>query len=173
MLNLFGCTFLKPYEKEKKTKQKRSISNISCIWFYMNGLCVCVFFLFIRELQAMFKVKDVPTVVVLRPDGSVISPNAVQDICRFGADCFRDWQEAAELVERSFMLNEEFDNLNLRSATDPVRRLKYKTEDDKRKIRWWKPWGKGKDRYEEEEDKDGSRDTKRKEGDKGTWRRII
>ncbi|XP_036952952.1 nucleoredoxin-like protein 1 [Acanthopagrus latus] len=126
-----------------------------------------------KELQAMFKVKDVPTVVVLRPDGSVISPNAVQDICRFGADRFRDWQEAAELVERSFMLNEEFDNLNLRSATDPVRRLKYKTEDDKRKTRWWKPWGKGKDKDEEERGKDGSWDTKRKEGDKGTWRRII
>ena len=177
MLNLFECTFLKPYEKKKtktKTKktQKRSISNIS-FHLILHEWFVCVSLLFFRELQAMFKVKDVPTVVVLRPDGSVISPNAVQDICRFGADRFRDWQEAAELIERSFMLNEEFDNLNLRSATDPVRRLKYKTEDDKRKTRWWKPWGKGKDKDEEERGKDGSWDTKRKEGDKGTWRRII
>ncbi|KAM9818437.1 nucleoredoxin-like protein 1 isoform 1-T2 [Syngnathus typhle] len=91
-----------------------------------------------RELQAKFKVKDVPTVVVLRPDGSVLSPNAVQDIYRFGSECFRSWQESSELVERSFMLNEEFDNLNMRSATDPVRRLKYKTDDDKRKKRWWR-----------------------------------
>ncbi|XP_070782501.1 nucleoredoxin-like protein 1 [Enoplosus armatus] len=124
-----------------------------------------------KELQAMFKVRDVPTVVVLRPDGSVLSQNAVQDIRRFGSDCFRDWQESAELVERSFMLNEEFDNLNLRSASDPVRRLKYKTEDDKRKKRWWKLWGEGKDGNEEETEKDGTWDTKRKEGDKGTWRR--
>ncbi|KAJ4921759.1 hypothetical protein JOQ06_016469, partial [Pogonophryne albipinna] len=77
-----------------------------------------------NELKAMFKVKSVPTVVVLRPDGSVLSPNAVQDICSYGTDCFRDWQESAEVIERSFMLNEDFDNLNMRSATDPVRRLK-------------------------------------------------
>lgn len=92
----------------------------------------------------MFKVKEVPTVLVLRPDGTVLTPNAVQDICRHGAECFRDWQESAGLIERTFMLNEEFDNLNLRSATDPVRRLKYKTEDDKRKRRWWKLWSQGK-----------------------------
>ncbi|XP_008286758.1 nucleoredoxin-like protein 1 [Stegastes partitus] len=126
-----------------------------------------------RELQAMFKVKDVPTVVVLRPDGSVLSPNAAQDICRYGSDCFQNWQESAELVERTFMLNEEFDNLApFRSATDPVRRLKYKTEDDKRKKKWWNLWGKGKDANEEEqEEKDETWDTKRKEGNKGIWRR--
>ncbi|XP_035493201.2 nucleoredoxin-like protein 1 [Scophthalmus maximus] len=124
-----------------------------------------------RELHAMFKVKDVPTVVVLRPDCSILCPNAVQDICHFGSDCFSNWQESAELIERSFMLNEEFDNLNLRSATDPVRRLKYKTEDDKRKKRWWKLWGTGKDGYKEEEEKDGAWDTERKGGNKGTWRR--
>ncbi|XP_077575930.1 nucleoredoxin-like protein 1 isoform X2 [Stigmatopora nigra] len=90
-----------------------------------------------KELQAMFKVKDVPTVVVLRPDGSVLSLNAVQDIYRLGVECFRNWEESSELIERTFMLNEEFDNLNIRSATEPVRRLKYKTEDDKRKKRWW------------------------------------
>ncbi|KAF1394936.1 hypothetical protein PFLUV_G00006290 [Perca fluviatilis] len=123
------------------------------------------------ELQAKFKVKDVPTVVVIRPDGSILSPNAVQDICRFGCDCFRNWQESAELIERSFMLNEEFENLNMRSATDPVRRLKYKTEDDKRKKRWWNLLGKGKDESQEEEEKDGTRNGKRKEGDKVTGRR--
>ncbi|XP_045904414.1 nucleoredoxin-like protein 1 [Micropterus dolomieu] len=124
-----------------------------------------------KELQAMFKVRDIPTIVVLRPDGSVLSPNAVPDICHFGSDCFRNWQESAELIERSFMLNEEFENLNLRSASDPLRRLKYKTEDDKKKTRWWKSLGKGKDGNEEEEEKDGMWDTKKKEGDKGTWRR--
>ncbi|XP_061686853.1 nucleoredoxin-like protein 1 [Syngnathoides biaculeatus] len=102
-----------------------------------------------KELQARFKVKDVPTVVVLRPDGSVLSPNAVQDIYRLGSKCFRNWQESSDLIERSFMLNEEFDNLNMRSATDPVRRLKYKTEDDKRKKRWWSLWGTGKTDNEE------------------------
>ncbi|MED6245109.1 Nucleoredoxin-like protein 1 [Ataeniobius toweri] len=123
-----------------------------------------------KELQAMFKVKDIPAVVVLRPDGSVLSPNAVQDISHLGTDCFRNWQESAELVERTFMLNEDFDDPNLRSVTDPVRRLKYKTEDDKRKKRWWKLWVKEKDGKEEEE-KDETWDMKRKNGDKGIWRR--
>ena len=50
------------------------------------------------------------------------------------------------------MLNEEYEDLNLRSATDPVRRLKYKTEDDKRRKKWWNFWGKGK--YEEENDQE-------------------
>ncbi|XP_061588083.1 nucleoredoxin-like protein 1 [Cololabis saira] len=120
------------------------------------------------ELQAMFKVKEVPTVVVLRPDGSVISPNAWQDISHLGTDCFRNWQESAELIERTFVLNEEFDDLNLRSATDPVRRLKYKTEDDKRKKSWWKLWEKGKTGKDEEE-KAETWDMSKK--DKGTCRR--
>lgn len=118
----------------------------------------------------MFKVNNVPSVVVLRPDGSVLSPNAVGDICRFGVDCFQSWQESAELIERTFMLNEEFDNLNMRTATDPVRRLKYKTEDDKRKKRWWKPWGKARAGNREDDEKDAAWEGK-KEGDGVTWRK--
>lgn len=67
------------------------------------------------------------------------------------------------------MLNEEFDDLNLRSATDPVRRLKYKTEDDKRRKRWWKLWEK-EDRNSQKE-KNETLDDRRKEPDKGTWRK--
>lgn len=125
----------------------------------------------LRELRAMFEVTEVPTVVVLRPDGSVLMPNGVQDICNYGSECFRDWQESAELIERTFMLNEEFDNMNLRSVSDPVRRLKYKTEDDKRKKRWWKPWGKNKDAHEEDEENSGGWDAKKRERDWGTWRK--
>lgn len=132
----------------------------------------CVLFVSYRDLQTKFKVTEVPSVVVLRPDCSVLSPNAVQDICRHGCDCFSNWQESADVVERSFMLNEEFDNLNLRSPTDPVRRLKYKTEDDKRKKRWWKPWTKGRAAQDDEEEQDGTRDPKSKEGDKGKWRLL-
>lgn len=118
----------------------------------------------------MFRVRDVPTVVVLRPDCSVLSPNAVNDICHHGSECFRSWQESAELIERTFMLNEEFDDLNLRSATDPVRRLKYKTADDKRKKKWWKIWERGKAGYEEEEKQDeGQRDAKGRKGERGIW----
>lgn len=71
------------------------------------------------------------------------------------------------------MLNEEFDNLNLRTATDPVRRFKYKTEDDKRKKRWWKPWTKGRAAQDEDEEANRAWDSKRREGDtKGRWRLI-
>lgn len=126
-------------------------------------------FCFARELQAMFKVKDVPTVVVIRPDCSVLSPNAVEEICRYGADCFRNWQEAAELVERTFVLNEAFEDLNMRTATDPVRRLKYRTEDDKRKKQWWKVWGKARGPREEAEEQDGECYAKGTTGGRGSW----
>uniref|UniRef100_A0A3P9JNP9 Nucleoredoxin-like protein 1 n=1 Tax=Oryzias latipes TaxID=8090 RepID=A0A3P9JNP9_ORYLA len=122
-----------------------------------------------KELQSIFQVTDTPTVVVLRPDGSVLSPNAVHDISRLGTNCFHNWQESSEMVERTFMLNEEFDDLNLRSATDPVRRLKYKTEDDKRRKRWWKLWEKEDGNSQKE--KNETLDDRRKEPDKGTWRK--
>ncbi|KAA0721735.1 Nucleoredoxin-like protein 1 [Triplophysa tibetana] len=86
-----------------------------------------------QELAVMFEVKDVPSVVVLRPDRSVLSHNAVAEICALGAGCFRNWQEGAELIDRNFMMNEEFDEGKMRSITDPFRRHKYKVEDKKKK----------------------------------------
>ncbi|NXI68420.1 NXNL1 protein, partial [Anseranas semipalmata] len=86
---------------------------------------------FKRELELRFAVSDVPTVVVLKPNGEVIAGNAVDEISRVGPACFRNWQEAAELVDRNFLLAEDFDDWARRSITDPIRRLKYKV--DKRK----------------------------------------
>ncbi|KAG7491289.1 hypothetical protein MATL_G00001820 [Megalops atlanticus] len=86
-----------------------------------------------KELEVMFEVEETPTVVVLRPDGSVLSPNAVEEICSLGPDCYQNWQEAAELIDRNFMLAEEFDESKMRSMTDPLRRLKYKVETKKKK----------------------------------------
>ncbi|XP_031666926.1 nucleoredoxin-like protein 1 [Oncorhynchus kisutch] len=88
-----------------------------------------------RELESMFEVEDVPRVVVLRPDCSVLSPNAVSEISSLGTNCFHNWQESAELIDRNFMLNEEFDDKKMRSVTDPIRRLKYKVKKKKRR-RW-------------------------------------
>ncbi|NXE57024.1 NXNL1 protein, partial [Casuarius casuarius] len=81
---------------------------------------------FKRELELRFAVSDVPAVVVLKPNGEVIVGNAVEEIRRMGPACFRNWQEAAELVDRNFLLAEDFDDLARRSITDPIRRLKYK-----------------------------------------------
>ncbi|XP_071783862.1 nucleoredoxin-like protein 1 [Centroberyx gerrardi] len=119
-----------------------------------------------RELEAMFDVEELPTVVVLRPDCSVLIPNAVEEISRLGPDCYRNWQEAAELIDRNFMINEDFDEKAMRSFTDRVRRLKYKVEDDKKKKKKKKKkrWGGDGD---EDEEVDGGADAK--DGGGGGW----
>uniref|UniRef100_A0A3Q3ILX7 Thioredoxin-like fold domain-containing protein n=1 Tax=Monopterus albus TaxID=43700 RepID=A0A3Q3ILX7_MONAL len=79
-----------------------------------------------RELEAIFNVEELPTVVVLRPDCSVVIPNAVEEILRLGPSCYYNWREAAELIDRNFMIHEDFEEKSMCSFTDPVRRLKYK-----------------------------------------------
>lgn len=81
----------------------------------------------------MFHVEELPTVVVLRPDCSVLAPNAVEEILRLGPSCFRNWQEAAELIDRNFLISEDFEQTSGRSWSDPVRRLKYRVEDERKK----------------------------------------
>lgn len=71
---------------------------------------------------------ELPAVVVLKPNGDVIAENAVDEIRRAGPACFRNWQEAAELVDRNFQLAEDFEEWSARSVTDPLRRLKYKLD---------------------------------------------
>ncbi|XP_028576983.1 nucleoredoxin-like protein 1 isoform X2 [Podarcis muralis] len=98
---------------------------------------------FRRELELRFSVTNPPVVVVLKPNGEVIAANAVEEIKQVGPACFRNWQEAADLVERNFLLAQDFDNVALRSIMDPIRRLKYKLASNKSR--------KGsKDDYEEE-----------------------
>ncbi|XP_029943426.1 nucleoredoxin-like protein 1 [Salarias fasciatus] len=96
-----------------------------------------------RELEAMFNVEELPTVVVLRPDSSVLVPNAVEEIVRLGPGCYRNWQEAAELIDRNFMITEDFEEKSMRSFSDPVRRMKYKVEDEKKKNKKKKKRGRG------------------------------
>ncbi|KFO15425.1 Nucleoredoxin-like 1, partial [Balearica regulorum gibbericeps] len=81
-----------------------------------------------EELELRFAVAEVPAVVVLKPNGEVIVGNAVEEIRRAGPACFRNWQEAAELVDRNFLLAEDFEDWSRRSITDPIRRLKYKLD---------------------------------------------
>uniref|UniRef100_A0A8C3J998 Nucleoredoxin like 1 n=1 Tax=Calidris pygmaea TaxID=425635 RepID=A0A8C3J998_9CHAR len=86
---------------------------------------------FKKELELRFGVAEVPAVVVLKPTGEVILANAVEEIRRLGPSCFRNWQEAAELVDRNFRLAEDFDQRSPKSITDPLRRLKYRVEKTK------------------------------------------
>ncbi|KAM3624605.1 uncharacterized protein V6R79_025428 [Siganus canaliculatus] len=109
-----------------------------------------------RELETMFNVEELPTVVVLRPDCSILIPNAVEEILELGPDCYRNWQEAAEIIDRNFMISEDYEQKSMRSFSDPVRRLKYKVEDErkKKKKKKHRGWGAG-GKDEEEVDKDG------------------
>ncbi|XP_074538557.1 nucleoredoxin-like protein 1 [Halichoeres trimaculatus] len=95
-----------------------------------------------RELEAMFNVEELPTVLVLRPDCSILVPNAVEEIICLGPDCYRNWQEAAELIDRNFMINEDLGQKSMCRLRDPVRRVKYKVESDRRKKKKEK-WGRG------------------------------
>ncbi|NXX21718.1 NXNL1 protein, partial [Podargus strigoides] len=81
-----------------------------------------------RELELRFSISEVPAVVVLKPNGDVIVGNAVEEIQSLGPACFPNWQEAAELIDRNFLLAEDFEDWTWRSITDPIRRLKYKVE---------------------------------------------
>ncbi|XP_028828327.1 nucleoredoxin-like protein 1 [Denticeps clupeoides] len=122
-----------------------------------------------KELGLMFEVEQLPTVVVLRPDCSVLLPNAVSEISDLGPDCFRNWQEGAELIDRNFMLNEEFDESKMRSLTDPIRRLKYKVEDKKKKKKKKTRRGFLRGGAEDDED-DGEEEADEKDGEeKGPW----
>lgn len=85
-----------------------------------------------RELEEMFNIEDLPTVVVLRPDGSILIPNAVDEILRLGPDCYKNWQEAAHIIDRNFMISDDISDKSMRSLTDPIRRLKYKVENKKK-----------------------------------------
>lgn len=69
-----------------------------------------------------------PAVVVLKPDGGVLTRDAADEIQRLGPACFANWQEAAEVLDRNFLPPEDLDEPPPRSLTEPLRRRKYRTE---------------------------------------------
>ncbi|KAM8974045.1 nucleoredoxin-like protein 1 [Pelodytes ibericus] len=100
---------------------------------------------FRRDLENQFSVSDVPVLVVLKPSGQVISPNAVDEVERLGPPCFKNWQEVSEIIDRSFLQPEFCDDQASRSLSDPIRRIKYKIESPTKK----------KDRGRRDDDDDG------------------
>lgn len=119
----------------------------------MNPLaqCQCVCVSVHRELEAMFNVEELPTVLVLRPDCSILVPNAVEEIICLGPDCYRNWQEAAELIDRNFMINEDLGEKSVCRLRDPMRKVKYKVEGEGRKKKKEKSRGLGRGGEGEEE----------------------
>nr|XP_060616918.1 nucleoredoxin-like protein 1 [Anolis sagrei ordinatus] len=113
---------------ETEEKQEEFLKKMPKRWLFLSFDDE-----FKRELELRFSVKTPPVVVVLKPNGDIIAANAVEEIKQAGTACFKNWQEAADLVERNFRLREDFDSLTLRSITHPLRRLKYKVAKDKRR----------------------------------------
>ncbi|XP_041531144.1 nucleoredoxin-like protein 1 [Microtus oregoni] len=83
-----------------------------------------------RDLGRRFSVRRLPAVVVLKPSGDVLTSDATDEIQRLGPACFANWQEAAELLDRSFLQPEDLDEPAPRSITEPLRRCKYRVDRD-------------------------------------------
>nr|XP_006130316.1 nucleoredoxin-like protein 1 [Pelodiscus sinensis] len=115
-------------QDETEEKQEKFLKTMPKRWLFLPFQDK-----FKRELELRFAVSHTPAVVVLKPNGEVISGNAVEEIRCLGTACFGNWKEAAELIDRSFLLAEDFDNLAKRSIMDPIRCLKYKLDKKKRK----------------------------------------
>ncbi|XP_067877015.1 nucleoredoxin-like protein 1 [Heterodontus francisci] len=79
-----------------------------------------------RELRKKYNIKVIPSIVVLKPNGDLITVNGVAEISVMGVDCFKNWWEAAEVIDRNFLLAEDFEDWTWKSLTDPLRRLKYR-----------------------------------------------
>ncbi|ELW67176.1 Nucleoredoxin-like protein 1 [Tupaia chinensis] len=73
-----------------------------------------------RDLGRQFSVERLPAVVVLKPCGDVIR--------RLGTACFANWQEAADVLDRSFLQPEDLEDPEPRSLTEPLRRRKYRKD---------------------------------------------
>ncbi|NXC11688.1 NXNL1 protein, partial [Orthonyx spaldingii] len=102
-------------------EQRRFLRSVSRRW-----MAVPYGDSFGRELAERFSVSELPCAVVLKPSGEILSGNAVREIREAGAACFRDWREAAELLDRNFRLAEDSERSAARSLTEPFRRLKYR-----------------------------------------------
>ncbi|KAM5191227.1 nucleoredoxin-like protein 1 [Callospermophilus lateralis] len=85
-----------------------------------------------RDLGRQFSVEHLPTVVVLKPGGDVLTRDATDEIQRLGPACFANWQEAAEVLDRNFLLPEDLDDPAPRSLMEPLRRRKYRVDKETR-----------------------------------------
>ncbi|XP_077893922.1 nucleoredoxin-like protein 1 isoform X2 [Ictidomys tridecemlineatus] len=85
-----------------------------------------------RDLGRQFSVEHLPTVVVLKPGGDVLTRDATAEIQRLGPACFANWQEAAEVLDRNFLLPEDLDDPAPRSLLEPLRRRKYRVDEETR-----------------------------------------
>nr|XP_001113624.1 nucleoredoxin-like protein 1 [Macaca mulatta] len=81
-----------------------------------------------RDLGRQFSVERLPAVVVLKPDGDVLTRDGADEIQRLGTSCFANWQEAAEVLDRNFQLPEDLEDQEPRSLTECLRRRKYRVE---------------------------------------------
>uniref|UniRef100_UPI00398E6631 nucleoredoxin-like protein 1 n=1 Tax=Pristiophorus japonicus TaxID=55135 RepID=UPI00398E6631 len=79
-----------------------------------------------RELLKKYNIKDTPSIVVLKPNGDLITRDGVAEISNKGVDCFKNWWEASEVIDRNFLLAQDFEDWTWKTLTDPLRQLKYR-----------------------------------------------
>ncbi|XP_059846886.1 nucleoredoxin-like protein 1 [Hypanus sabinus] len=81
-----------------------------------------------RDLQRMYDVKEIPCIIVLKPNGDLITRNGVVEIATMGVNCLKNWWEASDIIDRNFLLAEDFEEWSWKSLTDPLRQLKYRVK---------------------------------------------
>ncbi|XP_005991862.1 nucleoredoxin-like protein 1 [Latimeria chalumnae] len=141
-------------QDQMEKKQKKFLKDMPKKWLFLPFEDD-----FKRDLECMFNVDQIPTVVVVKPDGEPITTNGVDEITSLGPTCFKNWQEAANIIDRTFLLSECYDRIPRRAFTEPFRCLKYKVDKKKK-------GHEGEDVGEEEEEEEEEEDD---EDDDNTW----
>ncbi|XP_051898164.1 nucleoredoxin-like protein 1 [Pristis pectinata] len=102
-------------------KQQRYLKTLHRKWLFVPFQDE-----FKRDLQRMYDVREIPCLIVLKPNGDLITRNGVAEISTTGVNCFKNWWEASDIIDRNFLLAEDFEAWSWKSLTDPLRQLKYR-----------------------------------------------
>ncbi|XP_078387297.1 nucleoredoxin-like protein 1 [Cetorhinus maximus] len=120
------CVYVSQDQTEEKEQQ--CLKRLHRKWLYLPFRDK-----YKRELQKKYNIKVIPSIVVLKPNGDLITRNGAAEISTMGVDCFKNWWEASEVIDRNFLLAEDLEDWTWKSLTDPLRQLKYKIKTEKEK----------------------------------------
>ncbi|XP_072420173.1 nucleoredoxin-like protein 1 [Chiloscyllium punctatum] len=110
-------------QDQTKEKEQQYLQTLHRKWLYLPFQDK-----YKRELRKKYNIKVIPSIVVLKPNGDLITRNGVAEISMMGVGCFKNWWEASEIIDRNFLLAEDFEDWTWKSMTDPLRQIKYKVK---------------------------------------------
>ncbi|XP_060710984.1 nucleoredoxin-like protein 1 [Hemiscyllium ocellatum] len=110
-------------QDQTKEKEQQYLRTLHRKWLYLPFQDK-----YKRELRKKYNIKVIPSIVVLKPNGDLITKNGVAEISMMGVGCFKNWWEASEIIDRNFLLAEDFEDWTWKSMTDPLRQIKYKVK---------------------------------------------